>query len=60
MLFRSLCDSIDNATTFAETYGGGGGGPTDGWGRDPKEDDREWTRRCLAQAFKMKAQEITT
>ncbi len=48
-----LCDSIDNATTFAETHGGGGGGPTEGWGRDPKEDDREWTRRCLAQAFKM-------
>ena len=48
-----LCGTIDDATTFAETHGGGGGGFTEGWGRDPKEDDREWTRRCLAQARKM-------
>lgn len=48
-----LCGTIDDATTFAETHGGGGGGSTEGWGRDPKEDDREWTRRCLAQARKM-------
>ena len=48
-----LCGTIDDATTFAETHGGGGGGSTEGWGRDPKEDDREWARRCLAQACKM-------
>ena len=47
-----LCGTIDDATTFAETHGGGGSS-TEGWGRDPKEDDREWTRRCLAQARKM-------
>ena len=48
-----LCGTIDDATTFAETHGGSGGGSTEGWGRDPKEDDREWARRCLAQACKM-------
>ena len=48
-----LCGTIDDATTFAETHGGGGGGSNEGWGRDPKEDDREWARRCLAQACKM-------
>ena len=48
-----MCDTVDNATDFAESNGGGGGGPTDGWGRDPDEDDREWARRCLAQAIKM-------
>lgn len=48
-----MCDTIDSATDFAESNGGGGGGSTDGWGRDPDEDDREWARRCLVQAFKM-------
>lgn len=43
---------IDQATTFAQTHGGGGG-PGTGWGRDPKDDDREWARRCFAMAAKM-------
>ena len=38
---------IDAATTYVESYGGGGstGG---GWGRD--KDDDEWARRCAAKA----------
>ena len=41
---------LDGATDIAITSGGGGGGPTDGWGRDPKEDDREWAQRCAQVA----------
>lgn len=48
-----MCNAVDNATTFAETHGGGGGSPSSGWGRDPDEDDRLWARRCLAQARQM-------
>ena len=44
---------IDQATTFAENCGGGGGDPGQGWGKDPDEDEREWLRRCLAQSRRM-------
>lgn len=43
---------VDQATTFAKGHGGGGS-PGTGWGRDPKEDDREWARRCAAMAARM-------
>ena len=45
-----ICGYVDDATTIAKTHGGGGGGSKSGWGRDPKDDDREWARRCLARA----------
>ena len=41
---------VDQATTFAENCGGGGAHSSSGWGRNPKDDDREWMRRCLAQS----------
>lgn len=48
-----VCGFIDDATTIAQAHGGGGDGPTSGWGQRPDEDDREWARRCLAIARKM-------
>ena len=47
-----------NATTIAQTHGGGGGSPGSGWGKRPDEDDREWARRCLAMARKMCAPSV--
>lgn len=45
---------VDQATEFAKNCGGNGGaGSNGGWGRDPKEDEQEWLRRCLAQSRKM-------
>lgn len=48
-----ICGYVDDATTIAKTHGGGGGGSKSGWGRSPKDDDREWARRCLARARAM-------
>ena len=50
MLFAGY---VDQATEFAKGHGGGGGGPSSGWERDPKDDDREWARRCAMMATKM-------
>ena len=44
---------VDQATTFAEGHGGGGGGSSLPWGRDEKENDREWARRCMQIARRM-------
>ena len=44
---------VDQATTFAENCGGGGGHAKGGWGRDPEEDERQWLRRCLARSRQM-------
>ncbi len=45
---------IDQATTFAEGQGSGGGGSNDmKWGRNDDEDDRRWAHRCLAMANRM-------
>ena len=43
---------VDQATEFAQTHGGGGGPGTD-WGKKDGEDDRQWARRCLAEAARM-------
>ena len=44
---------IDDATTFAEGQGGGGGESGLSWGRDEDEDDRAWARRCMQMASRM-------
>ena len=45
-------DYIRGATTYAESYGGGGS-PSSGWGRDKGEDDDHWWRRCIAVSAAM-------
>ena len=44
---------VNDATTFAETHGGGGGKNDLKWGRDENEDNRVWARRCMMMASKM-------
>ena len=44
---------VDQATTFAEGYGGGGGSSQMKWGRDDDEDDIAWARRCIMMAHNM-------
>ena len=48
-----VCGFIDDATTIAQTHGGGGGCPSSGWGQRHDEDDSEWARRCEAMARMM-------
>ncbi len=48
-------EMVDQATTFAENCGGGGGHSSGDWGRDPQEDDRHWLRRCLERSRQMLA-----
>lgn len=43
---------IGEATTYAESCGGGGS-PGSGWGRDKDEDDDHWWRRCIAVSAAM-------
>lgn len=51
MLFLGM---VDDATTFAETHGGGGSGGSDlKWGRDDDEDNRAWALRCMRMASRM-------
>lgn len=50
MLFLGM---VDDATTFAETRGGGGGGSDLKWGRDENEDNRAWALRCMRMASRM-------
>ena len=50
MLFLGM---VDDATTFAETHGGGGGGNDLKWGRDEDEDNRAWALRCMRMASRM-------
>ncbi len=50
LLFLGL---VNDATTFAETHGGGGSGSDLKWGRDDDEDNREWARRCMMMACGM-------
>ena len=41
---------IEAATTYANSYGGGGSTNLSGWGRDKDEDDEHWWQRCIAQS----------
>ena len=50
MLFLGM---VEDATTFAETRGGGGGGSDLKWGRDDDEDNRAWALRCMRMASRM-------
>lgn len=50
MLFLGM---LDDATSFAETRGGGGGGSDLKWGRDDDEDNRAWALRCMRMASRM-------
>lgn len=50
MLFLGM---VDDATTFAETRGGGGGGSDLKWGRNDDEDNRAWALRCMRMASRM-------
>lgn len=50
MLFLGM---VDDATTFAESHGGGGGGSDLKWGRDENEDNRAWALRCMRMASRM-------
>ena len=43
---------IHEATTYAESCGGGGS-PGSGWKRDKDEDDAHWWRRCIAVSAAM-------
>ena len=43
---------IHEATTYAESCGGGGS-PGSGWRRDKDEDDAHWWRRCIAVSAAM-------
>ena len=45
-----MCNYINGATTLAASHGGGGSAPSSNWGRDPREDDLEWIRRCIRAA----------
>lgn len=44
---------VNDATTFAETHGGGGSKSDLKWGRDDDEDNRAWARRCMIMASRM-------
>jgi len=44
---------MDDATTFAEGHGGGGGCSDLPWGRKEDEDDRAWAMRCMRMAHRM-------
>lgn len=50
MLFLGM---VDDATTFAETHGGGGSKSGLKWGRDDDEDNRAWALRCMRMASRM-------
>ncbi len=44
---------VNDATTFAETHGGGGSKSDLKWGKDDDEDNRAWARRCMMMASRM-------
>ena len=50
LLFMGM---VDQATTFAENKGGGGGHSVGGWEREKDEDDQLWIQRCLARSRQM-------
>lgn len=44
---------LNGGSAVPPTAGGGGSGSGSGWGKDPKEDEREWALRCAHQAAAM-------
>lgn len=44
-----FCEYVDGATALSQSCGGGSH-PGYGWGKDLKEDDWLWARRCLKKA----------
>lgn len=44
---------LNGGFAVSSTAGGGGSGSGSGWGKDPKEDEREWALRCARQAAAM-------
>ena len=44
-----FCEYVDGATALSQSCGGGSS-PGYGWGKDPKEDEWQWARRCLKKA----------
>ena len=48
-----FCGLIDDATSYAQTYGGGGGSRSDLPWRDRDEDDAAYMRRCMFHAQRM-------
>ena len=44
-----FCEYVDGATALSQSCGGGSS-PGTGWGKNPKEDDWLWARRCLKKA----------
>lgn len=44
-----FCEYVDGATALSQSCGGGSH-PGYGWGKDSKEDDWLWARRCLKKA----------
>ena len=44
---------IDQATSFAQSHGGGGASPGSEWGREKDDDDEAWRRKCFFMGMKM-------
>ncbi len=44
---------VEQATTFAQAHSGGGGSPSEDWGRGPNDDDEKWLRKCFHMARMM-------
>lgn len=44
---------IDQATNYAESCGGGGGGPQSGWGKRENENEESFRHRCLFASVNM-------
>jgi len=44
---------LNAAIDLADSCGGGGGAPSSDWGKDAKESEREWARRCAQMAHSM-------
>ena len=48
-----MCEYVEQATSIAQTHGGGGSGPVGGWRKKEDEDERMFARRSLAMARRM-------
>ena len=52
-----FCEYVDGATALSQSCGGGSY-PGYGWGKDPKEDDWLWARRCLKKAKELRKHSV--